>query len=187
MQWHHEACLLKDVPSPTHLPIMSLSQPLHIPSPTPLAAPPPFPPSRPQSHYSQSHPMNVHIPAHNPIHIPPSHPPSVVKPPVALVWQVGGSILGGEQRNKEKARLRKGITVLVASPGRLLDHLEKTAAFKTDELRWLVLDEADRLLDMGFQQKIGMHIASFPPYPPLPTFSQTQPSVPSCASPPHNV
>lgn len=71
------------------------------------------------------------------------------------VMQVGGSILGGEQRNKEKARLRKGITVLVASPGRLLDHLEKTTAFKTDELRWLVLDEADRLLDMGFQQKIG--------------------------------
>jgi len=71
------------------------------------------------------------------------------------MMQVGGSILGGEQRNKEKARLRKGITVLVASPGRLLDHLEKTTAFKTDELRWLVLDEADRLLDMGFQQKIG--------------------------------
>lgn len=69
--------------------------------------------------------------------------------------QVGGSILGGEQRNKEKARLRKGVTVLVASPGRLLDHLQKTEAFKTDELRWLVLDEADRLLDMGFQQKLG--------------------------------
>ena len=82
---------------------------------------------------------------------------------------MGGSILGGEQRNKEKARLRKGITVLVASPGRLLDHLEKTAAFKTDELRWLVLDEADRLLDMGFQQKIGMHSASPPPPPPSPT------------------
>lgn len=71
--------------------------------------------------------------------------------------QVGGSILGGEQRNKEKARLRKGITVLVASPGRLLDHLQMTTAFKTDELRWLVLDEADRLLDMGFQQKIGQY------------------------------
>ncbi|KAL3160790.1 hypothetical protein ABBQ38_009201 [Trebouxia sp. C0009 RCD-2024] len=76
-----------------------------------------------------------------------------------FIWLVGGSILGGEQRNKEKARLRRGITVLVASPGRLLDHLHMTAAFKTDELRWLVLDEADRLLDMGFQQKIGEIIA----------------------------
>ena len=83
-------------------------------------------------------------------------------------WQVGGSILGGEQRNKEKARLRKGITVLVASPGRLLDHLEKTAAFKTDELRWLVLDEADRLLDMGFQQKIGKPLVAPPPPPSSP-------------------
>ena len=84
-----------------------------------------------------------------------------------LGLQVGGSILGGEQRNKEKARLRKGITVLVASPGRLLDHLEKTAAFRTDELRWLVLDEADRLLDMGFQQKISMSTLLFPYYPPV--------------------
>ena len=69
--------------------------------------------------------------------------------------QVGGSIFGGENRDKEKARLRKGVTVLVATPGRLLDHLQSTAAFQTDRLRWLVLDEADRLLDLGFEQKIG--------------------------------
>ncbi|KAK9817068.1 hypothetical protein WJX72_009018 [[Myrmecia] bisecta] len=71
------------------------------------------------------------------------------------VWLVGGSILGGENRNKEKARLRKGVTVVVASPGRLLDHLQNTEAFHTQELRWLVLDEADRLLDLGFEQKIA--------------------------------
>ena len=123
--------------------------------------------------------MQVHIPEHNPIAAPLT-PSLSQKSPVALVWQVGGSILGGEQRNKEKARLRKGITVLVASPGRLLDHLEKTAAFKTDELRWLVLDEADRLLDMGFQQKIGMHIASFALFPPCPPRSLTN-------FPPHNI
>ena len=64
-------------------------------------------------------------------------------------------MFGGENRDKEKARLRKGVTVLVATPGRLLDHLQSTAAFKTDRLRWLVLDEADRLLDLGFEQKIG--------------------------------
>ena len=64
-------------------------------------------------------------------------------------------MFGGENRDKEKARLRKGVTVLVATPGRLLDHLQSTAAFRTDALRWLVLDEADRLLDLGFEQKIG--------------------------------
>ena len=145
---------------------------------------------------------------------------------------------GGENRAKEKARLRKGVTVLVATPGRLLDHLQNTQvcpdqaaagprtgalcvhqppmerpvcpagsmlahvcptlhsayscitaccpimeqqwagrqcmegacsripspsgnidndlqAFRTEELRWLVLDEADRLLDLGFEAKIG--------------------------------
>lgn len=45
--------------------------------------------------------------------------------------QVGGVVHGGEDRGKEKARLRKGVTVLVATPGRLLDHLENTQAFKT--------------------------------------------------------
>ena len=64
-------------------------------------------------------------------------------------------MLGGESRSSEKARLRRGVTALVATPGRLLDHLANTAAFRTHELRWLVLDEADRLLDLGFKEKIG--------------------------------
>ncbi|CAG9463132.1 unnamed protein product [Pedinophyceae sp. YPF-701] len=69
-------------------------------------------------------------------------------------WLVGGCVLGGENRNREKARLRKGVTILVASPGRLLDHLELTSSMLTDELRWLVLDEGDRLLDLGFAEKL---------------------------------
>ncbi len=73
--------------------------------------------------------------------------------------QVGGSLCGGEQRMKEKARLRKGVTVVVSTPGRLLDHLQNTASFQTQRLRWLVLDEADRLLDLGFEQKLGEDIA----------------------------
>ena len=68
--------------------------------------------------------------------------------------QICGAITGGENRGKEKARLRKGLNVVVATPGRLLDHLEKTTAFHTNELQWLILDEADRLLDLGFEQKI---------------------------------
>lgn len=39
-------------------------------------------------------------------------------------WLVPGMLIGGEHRGHEKARLRKGVTVLVATPGRLLDHLQ---------------------------------------------------------------
>lgn len=73
----------------------------------------------------------------------------------AAHWLVGGMVIGGENRNHEKQRLRKGVTVLVATPGRLLDHLANTTAFRCHELRWLVLDEADRLLDLGFEKKLG--------------------------------
>eukprot|EP00898_Chlorokybus_atmophyticus_P003249 jgi/Chlat1/3925/Chrsp26S04189 len=69
-------------------------------------------------------------------------------------YVVAGCILGGENKAKEKARLRKGLTVVVATPGRLLDHLQNTKAFNTHNLRFLVLDEADRLLDMGFEKDV---------------------------------
>lgn len=69
-------------------------------------------------------------------------------------WLVGGMLMGGEQRSREKARLRKGVMVLVATPGRLLDHLQNTESFRTTELKWLIMDEADRLLDLGFEKKM---------------------------------
>lgn len=67
-------------------------------------------------------------------------------------WLVPGSLLGEENRKSEKARLRKGLAIIVATPGRLLDHLQKTESLLMalkGKLEWLVLDEADRLLDMG--------------------------------------
>jgi ATP-dependent RNA helicase DDX31/DBP7 len=67
---------------------------------------------------------------------------------------VPGVIMGGEKRKSEKARLRKGVSILVATPGRLVDHLLHTQAFHFDKCRWLVLDEADRLLDMGFERDL---------------------------------
>jgi len=70
-------------------------------------------------------------------------------------WIVPGSIHGGENRAKEKARLRKGLNVLIATPGRLLDHLTNTASFRISDLEFLVLDEADRLLDLGFKKQIS--------------------------------
>lgn len=72
-----------------------------------------------------------------------------------FAWIVPGSIHGGENRSKEKARLRKGLNVLISTPGRLLDHLTNTDAFKIDLLEWIILDEADRLLDLGFKKQIS--------------------------------
>jgi ATP-dependent RNA helicase DDX31/DBP7 len=68
---------------------------------------------------------------------------------------VVGAVHGGEDRHKEKARLRKGVHVLVCTPGRLLDHLETTSAFAHNNLHTVVMDEADRLLDMGFERSIS--------------------------------
>ncbi|KAL3277301.1 hypothetical protein HHI36_012652 [Cryptolaemus montrouzieri] len=69
-------------------------------------------------------------------------------------WVVIGHLCGGENRNTEKSRLRKGVHILVATPGRLLDHILHTSSFKVNNVRCLVLDEADRLLDMGFKKDI---------------------------------
>ncbi|XP_062148128.1 DEAD-box ATP-dependent RNA helicase 17 [Alnus glutinosa] len=69
-------------------------------------------------------------------------------------WIVPGYITGGENRSKEKARLRKGISILVATPGRLLDHLKKTSSFLHTNLRWIIFDEADRILELGFGKEI---------------------------------
>ena len=76
---------------------------------------------------------------------------------------VPGLVAGGEKRKAEKARLRKGVSLLVATPGRLCDHLRTTAALGSSaltSLRWLVLDEADRLLDLGFGPQIAEVVAS---------------------------
>ncbi|KAG5596165.1 hypothetical protein H5410_037397 [Solanum commersonii] len=69
-------------------------------------------------------------------------------------WIVPGYIMGGESRNKEKARLRKGISILVATPGRLLDHLKNTSSFSYTNLRWIIFDEADRILELGYGKEI---------------------------------
>jgi ATP-dependent RNA helicase DDX31/DBP7 len=67
---------------------------------------------------------------------------------------VVGHVAGGDNPKKEKARIRKGLTVLCATPGRLVYHLESTASLITEKIHTLVLDEADRLLDMGFEKQI---------------------------------
>ncbi|TGZ83308.1 ATP-dependent RNA helicase dbp7 [Ascodesmis nigricans] len=70
-------------------------------------------------------------------------------------WIVPGQIKGGEKKKAEKARIRKGMNILVATPGRLLDHMETTESLRLDAVRWLVLDEGDRLMDLGFEEDIN--------------------------------
>ena len=69
-------------------------------------------------------------------------------------WLVSGLLTGGENRSHEKARLRRGVPILVSTPGRLLDHLQNTSSFDVGKCRWLVLDEADRLMELGFEETI---------------------------------
>jgi len=72
-------------------------------------------------------------------------------------WLVAGCLSGGEKRKSEKARLRKGISILIATPGRLLDHLTKTDCLMMalkGKVEWIVLDESDRLLDMGLGSQV---------------------------------
>jgi len=67
---------------------------------------------------------------------------------------VSGTVIGGEKKKSEKARLRKGLNILVATPGRLADHLSNTEVLDVSQLRWLVLDEGDRLMELGFEEEI---------------------------------
>ncbi|KAJ5098302.1 hypothetical protein N7532_005303 [Penicillium argentinense] len=69
-------------------------------------------------------------------------------------WIVGGTVIGGEKKKSEKARLRKGLNILVATPGRLVDHLDNTQVLDVSNVRWLILDEGDRLMDMGFEEEL---------------------------------
>ena len=68
-----------------------------------------------------------------------------------------GCLSGGEKRKSEKSRIRKGINILVSTPGRLIDHLKmsKCLSESLSKLEYLVIDEADRLLEAGFENQIG--------------------------------
>jgi ATP-dependent RNA helicase RhlE len=71
-------------------------------------------------------------------------------------------VFGGVKINPQMMRLRRGTDVLVATPGRLMD-LAQQNAVKLDRVEILVLDEADRMLDMGFIRDIQKILALLPP------------------------
>ncbi|KAK0529668.1 ATP-dependent RNA helicase dbp7 [Tilletia horrida] len=69
-------------------------------------------------------------------------------------WLVPCLLTGGATRTHEKSRLRKGCPLIVSTPGRLLDHLQNTSTLDVGKLQWLILDEADRLMDLGFEESL---------------------------------
>lgn len=70
--------------------------------------------------------------------------------------------MGGANRKAEVEKLLKGVNLLIATPGRLLDHLENTKGFNVSNLRCLVIDEADRILEIGFEEEMRKIIAKLP-------------------------
>jgi len=64
-----------------------------------------------------------------------------------------GAVYGGVGYGAQLQALSRGVDVLVATPGRLIDHLERGTA-RLDGVRYLVLDEADRMLDLGFLPQV---------------------------------
>lgn len=68
--------------------------------------------------------------------------------------QTYGIVMGGANRSAEQAKLSKGVNLLVATPGRLLDHLQSTSGFVFKNIKAFVMDEADRILEVGFEDEI---------------------------------
>jgi ATP-dependent RNA helicase RhlE len=74
------------------------------------------------------------------------------------------AVFGGVGMGPQEHAFRSGVDVLIATPGRLLDHFRQPYA-KLDQLQYLVLDEADRMLDMGFLPEIRKVLRHLPPAP----------------------
>ncbi|GAA5841051.1 hypothetical protein JCM5353_000610 [Sporobolomyces roseus] len=71
-------------------------------------------------------------------------------------------VMGGANRKAEAEKLAKGVNLLIATPGRLLDHLQNTKGFIFNNLRALIIDEADRILEIGFEDEMRQIINLLP-------------------------
>ncbi|XP_076627378.1 putative ATP-dependent RNA helicase pitchoune isoform X2 [Colletes latitarsis] len=85
-----------------------------------------------------------------------------------------GLLMGGANRQTEAQKLAKGINIIVTTPGRLLDHLQNTPDFLYKNLQCLIIDEADRILDIGFEEEIKQIINILPKKRQTMLFSATQ-------------
>ncbi|RIB05774.1 P-loop containing nucleoside triphosphate hydrolase protein [Gigaspora rosea] len=84
-----------------------------------------------------------------------------------------GLIIGGKDLHIEQERINR-MNILICTPGRLLQHMDQTAGFICDNLQVLVLDEADLILDMGFEKTVNAIIENIPKHRQTLLFSATQ-------------
>ncbi|KAK2744833.1 ATP-dependent RNA helicase dbp4 [Myotisia sp. PD_48] len=84
-----------------------------------------------------------------------------------------GLVIGGKSLQEEQERLGR-MNILVCTPGRMLQHMDQTAAFETDNIQMLILDEADRIMDMGFKSTVDAIVEHLPKERQTMLFSATQ-------------
>ncbi|KAM4681799.1 putative ATP-dependent RNA helicase DDX10 [Amazona ochrocephala] len=84
-----------------------------------------------------------------------------------------GLIIGGKDLKEESERIHH-INMLICTPGRLLQHMDETSYFYASDLQMLILDEADRILDMGFADTMNAIIENLPKKRQTLLFSATQ-------------
>lgn len=84
-----------------------------------------------------------------------------------------GLVIGGKDVKFESERISK-INILIGTPGRILQHMDQAVGLNTDNLQILVLDEADRCLDMGFQKTLDAIVGNLPASRQTLLFSATQ-------------
>ncbi len=97
---------------------------------------------------------------------------------LALGYHVGLSsvaIIGGVKMNPQEDAIRSGVEIIVATPGRLMDHM-KQGYLDMSTVQFLVLDEADRMFDMGFLPDVHLIVANLPRDRQTLLFSATMPS-----------
>jgi ATP-dependent RNA helicase DDX18/HAS1 len=85
-----------------------------------------------------------------------------------------GLIMGGANRKTEAERLRKGVNIIIATPGRLLDHLNNSPGFIVRNLLVFCMDEADRILEIGFEDDLRAIVKMLPKERQTMLFSATQ-------------
>ncbi|MBL9187297.1 MAG: DEAD/DEAH box helicase [Opitutaceae bacterium] len=86
----------------------------------------------------------------------------------------GVPIYGGQSYERQFRALHQGVQIVIGTPGRVMDHMER-GTLKLDALKIIILDEADRMLDMGFREDIEKILTSVPETRQMLFFSATMP------------